>query len=310
MAQSHHCSYTGTILPDENLGKVIHRAARVGDCHFLEALIGQGRDLNGRDAYGNTPLNYATQIPLPRNVELLVRNGAMLHLSEDKENGNPLHTALINGYQDVFDIFMRETANKDNLVQAINSTDHQKTVLFIAASKSMLDASRRLLDAGAKIDCLPKREYTQITPLFGAYYSGHRQVVELLLSRGAQLEVPGTEYGTARKAAEDGGQDEILKVLDEWEQSGSSRFDLKPDSNAQAGSVRELEAHCEVLHTDSKGSQFPSGEIAASQQVAGSFDVSESDAVQITDLPEPLELVPPCYEGSAYGTTNTSESRL
>ncbi|MCJ1432343.1 hypothetical protein MMC27_001699 [Xylographa pallens] len=302
-AQSQHSSNLGTISQTGDLGKVIHRAARMRDSRYLETLISNGRDLNERDAHGNTPLHYAAQIPLPRNVELLVQNGARVHLTTGKWGENSLHTALIKDYHNVFDILLRETTDKDDLIQAMNSTTDCVTVLFIAASQGMLDPIKQLLDAGAKVDLLPDSKNPWDTPLFAACHSGHREVVELLLSRGAQLEVPDTMHGTARKAARDGGQDEILTVLDEWEQSRSSRVDLKPDNNAQAWSAQELEVDCENVPPDSKDSPLPSGEITVSTQVAGACDTLETDSVQVTDLPKPLKLTPPSPESSASGTS-------
>ena len=302
-AQSQYSAYSGNLLQGKVLGKLTHRAALIEDARYLEILISSGRDLNERDAHGNTPLHYTAQFHLPRNVELLVQNGARVHLTGPRGCKNPLHHALINGFHDIFDILMKQATDNDDLVQAINSTNCHVTVLSIAAEQGKLDPIKQLLDAGAKVDILPDSIRLSDTPLFAACHAGHRQAVELLLSCGAQLEVPGTVHETARKAALEGGRDEILRILDEWEQSRSPHDDPKPDHNAQARSSQELEVDCENVLPNQKDSPLPSGETAVSTQVAGACDTLKTDSVQVTDLLKPAEPTPPSSETSASGTS-------
>jgi ankyrin repeat protein len=162
-------------------------------------------------------------------VETLIDAGAAV---EGKGSGNwtsPLMTALAFGFTDTARILVRRGARVDTLAAAagLGRTD---LVMKLLPSGSALDRHRAmalasqhghvgivalLLDAGEDPSRYnPEGTHAHSTPLHQAVWSGHRDVVELLVERGARLDIKDTIYGgTPLGWAHQGGRTEIADYL-------------------------------------------------------------------------------------------------
>lgn len=71
----------------------LHLAAGGGYMEIVEALVGNGADINIQDAYGMTPLHHAVRNSYSNIVDFLVHNGAILNI-EDNNGDMPIDIAI------------------------------------------------------------------------------------------------------------------------------------------------------------------------------------------------------------------------
>ena len=92
---------------------------------------------------------------------------------------------------------------------------HRHRALALSTLHGHLDVTRLLLDAGEDPSRYnPVGCHAHSTPLHQAALAGHRDVVELLVERGARLDLPDIHFqGTPRDWAEHAGQREIARYL-------------------------------------------------------------------------------------------------
>jgi ankyrin repeat protein len=95
----------------------LHKAIRYGHADIAVLLIGNGADVNGRDAFGCSPLHYAvvSQGPggrcLPDVAKLLLKKGADVN-ARSKDGWSPLMSALDNYQQDMADLLRKHGAQR------------------------------------------------------------------------------------------------------------------------------------------------------------------------------------------------------
>lgn len=162
-------------------------------------------------------------------AETLVDAGASLKDTGSGRWVSPLLTALIFGYVDTAETLVRRGALVDTLPLAAGmgrledahrllpgaNADERHRALALAALLGRAEVVRLMLDAGEDPDRFnPDGYHSGATPLHHAAYQGHRGVVELLIERGARLDIRDTSYhGTPLGWAEHGGQHEIAEFL-------------------------------------------------------------------------------------------------
>jgi ankyrin repeat protein len=138
-------------------------------------------------------------------------------------------TALAFGYQDAAEALARRGARVDRLAAAAGlgrladarrllataGAEERHKALALAAQHGHVEVVRLLLDAGEDPNRYnPEGNHGHSTPLHQAVWSGHKPVVELLVERGARLDIRDTIYqGTPLGWAEYGGRTEIAEWL-------------------------------------------------------------------------------------------------
>lgn len=91
--------------------------------------------------------------------------------------------------------------------------DDGMTCLTAAAFHNNIEAATKLLDLGAHVNLPTTKQKKGLTPLHLAAESGHEQMVDLLLSRGANIHLQSSAGTTAFYRAARGGSIHILRRL-------------------------------------------------------------------------------------------------
>jgi ankyrin repeat protein len=172
------------------------------------------------------PAKAGVQVAL---VETLLDFGAATDSRGKGEWASPLMTALAFGYLAAAQALARRGAPVDSVAAAAGlgrtaetrqllagaSALDRHRALVLACQLGHLEVARLLLDAGEDPDRYnPKGNHGHSTPLHQAVWSGHADVVRLLVEHGARLDIKDTIYqGTPLGWAEYGGHAEIADYL-------------------------------------------------------------------------------------------------
>lgn len=174
------------------------------------------------------PAEAGVQVPL---VHLLVDYGAAL---TDRGAGSwtsPVETALVFGYTAAARALLERGAPVTTVAAAAGlsllervaellptaTALDRRRALALAAQLGEVETTRRMLDAGEDPNRFnPPGTHAHATPLHQAALAGHRGVVELLVARGARLDLRDEIYGgTPAGWAEHGGHPELAAYLRE-----------------------------------------------------------------------------------------------
>ena len=180
---------------------LLHCASKKG---FLEIVCWLvefcSADLNIVDLNGNSALHLAAINEHASVVQYLLKNGANPHLlnqanftaeEESQRSGDDLSPTFRCMYDwNVFNLAESGTRWWFEHYFGTNSPDmtnaYGVTLLYVACRHGQVSVARWLLEHGAKVDS-PLEQGSRSTPLHGAAFHGHTDVVELLLSYHADL---------------------------------------------------------------------------------------------------------------------------
>jgi ankyrin repeat protein len=172
------------------------------------------------------PAKAGLQVPL---IDALVDFGAHVEPSGAGDWASPLRTALAFGYRDAARALVRRGATVaaldtaaglgriDDVIRLLpNATAEERhRALAWSAQNGHAQVVRILLEAGEDPNRYnPKACHAHSTPLHQAALAGHRDVVELLVQRGARLDIKDTVWhGTPLGWAEHEGRKDIADYL-------------------------------------------------------------------------------------------------
>lgn len=109
---------------------------------------------------------------------------------------------------------------QDGVDPNVTAIDHT-TALWHAARKGQTNNVLALIDAGAKLNIQSK--HNSMTPLMAAVYTGHKDIVEILLNNGADLNLLNSDEKSALDIAKEQGYSDIILLLSNSEGVEKSR---------------------------------------------------------------------------------------
>ncbi|XP_048250649.1 uncharacterized protein LOC124152553 [Haliotis rufescens] len=201
----------GVSLVDELRNSILHVACLGGHVDIVKYVLSQNvADINSRGRYGRTPLMVAAENGHRQVFDLLVREGADVTLVDDGRN-NILHVACLGGHVDVVKYVLSQKVTDINsrrqygrtplMVAAVKGhrqvfdllvtqgadvtlvDDGRNNILHVACLGGHVDMVKYVLSQ--KIVDINSRGKHGRTPLMVAAENGHRQVFDLLVTRGA-----------------------------------------------------------------------------------------------------------------------------
>jgi len=215
-------------------------AARAGQRALVELFLGKGAPIDGRDIAGSTALYVAAENERQATVALLLAKGANPNLP-GRSGLTPLTAAAFKGNDRIVEQLLSRAAGPadPNVVDATG-----KAAMTYAAARGFAGIVRRLLDAGVDARF---RYGNALTPLMWA--AGHEDgvgvraaesVVDLLLSRGAEVDAVDDRGRTALMMAAELGHAELVEMLigrgaDQTvrDKSGKTALDLAADERVR-----------------------------------------------------------------------------
>lgn len=188
----------------------IHWAAQMGHSEIVQYLIEQGANIDEIDGERYSVLDSAAWSGNPDVVKVVLNRVA--DPGRRGPGGNtPLQLAIGNGkWDNVRSLLDNAPAEK---LQVNNASDDGWTALGAAIAREVIDFDvvRRLLAAGA--DPNPKADKGKGPPLALATMCSHKSVVDLLIEKQADVNLPELSGRTALHHAVMRGQRDILKSL-------------------------------------------------------------------------------------------------
>jgi ankyrin repeat protein len=171
-------------------------------------LIKAGADLDKRDNWGKTPLQTAAQHGSVPVVEAILESGYPCDLT----------SAVMLGKRELAIRLARENPAALKRRHATANLWGGDTPLAVAAGQGDLELVKAFLDAGAEVNdetVMPNAGFGKATALTNAVWAGHKDVVELLLRRGASTDVVGGKfYRTILDYARANSPPEIVSLLE------------------------------------------------------------------------------------------------
>jgi len=152
-------------------------------------------DVNHRNPDGSTPLQWAVYNGDVSEARRLLRAGASVALANNY-GATPMSLAAEVGNTDMLKVLLEAGAN----VESPNADG--QTALLAVARTGNVDAARLLLDHGAAVDA--KEKFGGQTPLMWASARRHPEMMQLLASRGADVNARSIDRNYQRHVTAEG----------------------------------------------------------------------------------------------------------
>jgi len=181
-------------------------ATREGHKEIVKLLIAKGADVNVKDKREQTPLHAAAFGGHKEIAELLIANGGDVNAKDDN-GGTPLHWAAGSGTKEVTELLIAkgadvnekdhngqtplDIANKSEIADLLRKHGGKHGTIHGAASGDDIEAVKEFLDAGKDVNA--KDKGLGATPLHWAIFKGHKEIAELLISEGADVNAKAQE---------------------------------------------------------------------------------------------------------------------
>jgi ankyrin repeat protein len=246
-------------------GQDLFEAAKSGDNARVRELLDAGRDVNGRQEGGQTPLRAAVDEGHIDMVRLLLERGADPNLG-DMFGSSPLHCAVLHGRSDLAQLLVERGANVNTesdlgmtplLSAAVSRHDSRQEginwLLEAEANVRLQEAAaledfatlRNLLDLGRDVNA---QNRGGLTALMMAARVGQSETLRLLLTRHAEVDLRDRSGQTALTwAAMSGHEDTAILLLDAGaDPNGATDRHFDPEDGVDF-EIRRTPLHAAVM---------------------------------------------------------------
>ncbi|KAM9329753.1 ankyrin repeat domain-containing protein 17 [Gastrophryne carolinensis] len=183
-------------------------AASGGYVNIIKILLNAGAEINSRTGskLGISPLMLAAMNGHTAAVKLLLDMGSDINAQIETNRNTALTLACFQGRTEVVSLLLDRKANVEHRAKT------GLTPLMEAASGGYAEVGRVLLDKGADVNAPPVPS-SRDTALTIAADKGHYKFCELLISRGAHIDVRNKKGNTPLWLASNGGHLDVVQLL-------------------------------------------------------------------------------------------------
>ncbi|XP_051536242.1 LOW QUALITY PROTEIN: ankyrin repeat and KH domain-containing protein 1 [Myxocyprinus asiaticus] len=183
-------------------------AASGGYVNIIKILLNAGAEINSRTGskLGISPLMLAAMNGHVPAVKLLLDMGSDINAQIETNRNTALTLACFQGRAEVVSLLLDRKANVEHRAKT------GLTPLMEAASGGYAEVGRVLLDKGADVNAPPVPS-SRDTALTIAGDKGHYKFCELLISRGAHIDVRNKKGNTPLWLAANGGHFDVVQLL-------------------------------------------------------------------------------------------------
>uniref|UniRef100_A0A3P9IEA0 Si:ch211-119c20.2 n=1 Tax=Oryzias latipes TaxID=8090 RepID=A0A3P9IEA0_ORYLA len=189
----------------------LHHAALTGPTELLSLLLEAQATVDIKDVNGMRPLHYAAWQGKRDSVLLLLRAGASVN-SLSCDGQIPLHLSAQYGHYEVSEMLLQHQSNPCLMNKA------KKTPLDLACEFGRLKVAQLLLSSNMVTTLLEgdgggdSSDWPSTTPLHLAARNGHKDIIQLLLKAGIDMN-RATKAGTSLHEAALYGKTEVVRLL-------------------------------------------------------------------------------------------------
>ena len=183
-------------------------AAAAGDVAAVRRALDAGAPIESRDARGRTPLLLATQGGHVAAAQLLMARGADVN-AQDAQRDSAFLLAGARGHTEIVRAALG--AGADWRI----TNRYGGTALIPACERGHVDTVRLLLSTDIDVDHVNRLGWTGLLEavILGDGGPRHQQIVQMLLARGAQVNLADREGVTPLQHAVQRGQPEVAALL-------------------------------------------------------------------------------------------------
>lgn len=186
----------------------LHKAAKQNDAVRVSQLLAEGAQIDARDASGATALLTATHANAVEAAKVLIEAGSDVN-AKDNINDSPYLYAGARGHLDILRMTLAHGAD-------LKSTNrYGGTALIPAAERGHVETVGALIEAGVDVDHVNNLHWTAILEaiILGDGGERHRQIVELLIKAGADVNLADGNGVTPLQHARRANYRDIEKML-------------------------------------------------------------------------------------------------
>ncbi|KAL6898836.1 hypothetical protein GGI43DRAFT_427958 [Trichoderma evansii] len=196
-------NFRDDVLNGRQLGQYLPLAAQNKWPEVISTLLEMGENLDITDEDDRTAASYCAEFGQELPLQQLIDMGANLDIA-DKKDLTPLVFAIKNGHENIVKQLLRT-----NKVDCNRRMYNGRNALWFAVERNSINIMESLLDNG---DGVEENDY-RIPPLFLAANSGYKKAAELLITRGAAIDVQHSSQTTLLMWAIWRGHTDIVKLL-------------------------------------------------------------------------------------------------
>ena len=197
------------LLVGTGLAGPIHDAIMNGNIDEVQWQLDAGVDVNEESSKGLTPLHYAASAGHNDIVELLIERGANVNATDSGKGATPLDYAHWGDHEEVIETLNAHNAQREH--EKGGKGIGQSSLIHDAALDGDIDEVQRQLDAGVDPNLKSSKG---ATPLFYAVYGGHLEIVELLITRGADVNAVYLNGNSVLDQAHNYDDQEMVELLE------------------------------------------------------------------------------------------------